>query len=255
MPSPFPGMNPYLERAEVWKSFHHRFITAAAEALGGQLGPGYYVKIEEQVYIHERSADERRPLGHPDLSVHTRGPSPTARGGAVAAPAVAFVPAAVDEVRIPFLEVRDRRNRQVVTVVELLSPSNKYAGADRDQYWSKVRQVMATMTEFVEIDLLRGGPRMPWEGLPACDYYALVSRYVRRPQVDVWPVRVRDRLPGIPIPLRPGEPEPTLDLQAVLHRVYDAARYDLHIYDGDPEPPLAPDDAAWARGLVTPTGP
>jgi hypothetical protein len=155
---------------------------------------------------------------------------------------------------VPFLEIRDRTDRQVVAVVELLSPANKYAGPDRDQYWAKAQRVLMTPTHFVEIDLLRGGPRMPWAEMPPCDYYAFVSRYESRPRVDFWPVRLRDSLPPIPVPLRPGDPEPMLDLQTLVHRVYDSAGYELFIYDGDPEPRLSPEDAAWAAAF-RPAGP
>lgn len=250
MPSPFPGMNPYLERVEVWADFHHRFMTFAADELAPQVRPNYFVKIDEHVFIHELSADERRPFGRPDLSVHPRGDAPRPAGGTPAAgPASVLIPAATDEIRLPYLEIRDRRNRQVVTAVELLSPANKYAGADHDLYWNKVRRLLLTPTHFVEIDLLRGGPRMPWENMPPCDYYALVSRYEHRPRADFWPIRLREPLPSVPIPLRPGEPEPLLNLQAVLHRVYDSAGYEMFIYDGDPEPTLSPEDAAWAAAL------
>jgi hypothetical protein len=253
MPSPFPGMNPYIERAEVWQDFHDSFMPFVRDVLAPQVPSTYYVKIEEHVFIHERSAAERRPLGQPDLSVLTTGGGLTAAATATAprasAPASVLVPSGVDEVRLPYLEIRDRRNRQVVTVIELLSPANKYAGPDRDQYWNKVRRLLGTPTSFVEIDLLRGGPRMPWVGMPACDYYALASRYESRPRVDFWPVLLRERLPEFPIPLRVGEPEPVIDLQAVLHRIYDSARYELSIYDGEPEPQLSPEDATWAAGL------
>ena len=214
MPSPFPGMNPYIERAEVWEDFHHRFMPFAAEQLGEQVRPRYFVKIAEHVYLHERSADERRPLGKPDISVQPAvAPAPGRTATAApTAPAAVTVPAGVDEERQAYLEIRDREGRQLVTVIELLSPSNKYAGADRDQYWTKTRRLLSTPTHFVEIDLLRGGPRMPWEDMPACDYYAVVSRYEQRPRADFWPFRLRDPITPIPIPLRAGEPEPLLDI-------------------------------------------
>src|SRR5688572_10498044 len=102
MPSPFPGMNPYLERAEVWQDFHHRYITTAAELLGEQVRPNYFVKIEEHVFIHELSADERRPFGRPDLSIHPRGVAVPA-GGVSTAPASVLIPPPTDELRIPYL--------------------------------------------------------------------------------------------------------------------------------------------------------
>jgi len=253
-------MNPYLEQPSAWLDFHTRFIPLAAELLGAQVLPKYYVKIEEHLFIHEPSAAERFPLGRPDLSVHPVGngrPSSTSSAGLLAAPYSVGMPVVVEEVRLPYLEIIDRANRKVVTVLELLSPSNKQVKSDRDQYRAKVQRILASGTNFVEIDLLRGGPRMPWERLPACDYYAIVSRPAERnsaePHAGLWPIGLREKLPTIPVPLRPGEPEPTLDLQAILHRIYDTAGYQLFIYDSEPEPPLTGEDAAWAAQLLNPS--
>lgn len=115
--------------------------------------------------------------------------------------------------------------------------------------------MLASAANFVELDLLRGGQRMPIKTLPPCDDYALVSRTAERPHVGLWPVGLREPLPLVPIPLRPGEAEPRADLKAVLDRVYDEAGYAYRIYgDGPPGPPLAADDAAWARGVLTAAG-
>jgi hypothetical protein len=249
-------MNPYLERAEVWHDFHTRFIPAAATAIGRLVAPRYFTKIEEHLYVHEPSAQERFSLGRPEISVHPRidAAPPAGSVGLVEAPASVGLLTDVDFERVRYLEIRDRFNRDVVTVFELLSPSNKYAGADRSQYVSKVKRVLESQTNFVELDLLRGGPRMSWAGLPKCDYYALVSRAGTRfrdpPEAQVWPIGLRDRLPQIPIPLRTGEAEPMLDLQEIVNEVYDSAGYSLYIYDGPPEPALSAGDAAWAEQLL-----
>jgi hypothetical protein len=142
----------------------------------------------------------------------------------------------------------------VVTTIELLSPSNKAPGPDRNAYRAKVRRVLASRANLVEIDLLRGGPRMPWGNLPACDYYAVVSRAETRPDADVWPVHLREPLPRVPVPFRPVEPGATIDLQALLHRAYDSAGYGYYIYHGEPEPPLAPADAAWVAQFLPAAG-
>jgi hypothetical protein len=251
MPSPFPGMNPYLEQNDVWDDFHERFLPLAADVLAAQVDPGYIVKLGEHLYIHELSGEARHFLGRTDVSVAPGASAPSGGGGTAvaAAPARVWLPA-VDVERLSNVEIRDRRSRQLITVLELLSPSNKRTGADRDQYLGKRGELLASGVHFVEIDLLRGGPRMPMNELPECDYCVLVSRYEERPAAAVWPVRLRDRLPVVPVPLRePGE-EARLDLQELLHRVYDAARYGTYVYDGEPQPRLSPDDAAWAEALV-----
>ena len=253
MPSPFPGMNPYIEQPAVWEDFHTRFMTAAAEAIAAQVEPRYFVKIEERLFLHEPFSTARKPFGRPDLSVLPGdGTSAPPTGTALAAPATVFAPDE-EEVSQRYLEVRDRQSREVVTVVELLSPSNKGRGDGREQYWNKTRLLLSrTETNLVEIDLLRGGPRLPWRDMPTCDYYALVCRTDEYPRAAFWPVKVHASLPSIPIPLRPGEPEPMLDLQALLHHIYDAGRYRLFVYDSDPEPPLSTADAVWAAQLLHP---
>lgn len=249
MPSPFPGMNPYIERASVWHDFHESFIPLVRDILTAQVLPRYFVRIDEQMYIHELSAAERRFIGRGDVLIPALTPASQATGapGAVLdAPAEVRIPA-VDVENLSFLEVRDRDNNEVITVIELLSPTNKYAGPDREQYLAKARWLQGRWVHLVEIDLLRGGPRMPWLDMPECDYCVVVSRYERRPKAGFWPIRLRERLPEIPIPLRRGDADARLDLQPVLDRIYDAAGYAYHIYSGSPEPQLAPADAAWAQ--------
>lgn len=257
MPSPFPGMNPYLEQAIAWHDFHQAFIARARDVLAPQVRPRYYVKIDEHIYLHELEQEERRLVGHADLGVGEvhRGHVRPSGMNTLEAPAQVLLPPAVDVERHSFLEIRDREGQQIVTVLEMLSPSNKRAGSDREQYVNKRMQLLSSPVNLVELDLLRGSPRLPLINLPACDYYVLVSRAEQRPEAGVWPVRLADRLPVIPVPLRAGEADATLDLQELLHQVYDAAGYDLYIYGGSPEPALTAEQTAWARGFLPPVTP
>jgi hypothetical protein len=252
MRSPFPGMNPYLEQAGAWRDFHGRFLPRIAERITAQVRPAYFVRIEEDLYIHERSAEERRLPGRADVALapSTSAPSSLPSSPVLTAPIFAHLEPAVEIERQNFLEIRDQHTRSVITVIELLSPTNKRHGPDREQYLAKRRRLLAGTVHFVELDLLRGGSRMPPDDLPDCDYYALVSRVEDRPRVGVWPLRLRERLPEIPIPLRTPDPDARIDLQSDFQHVFDAAGYEDYIYSGAPEPPLHPDDAAWARQFV-----
>lgn len=252
MPSPFPGMNPYIERASVWHDFHERWIPLVADVIGALVLPRYFVRIDEHMYIHELSADERRFIGRGDVLIPAlalAAQAPATASAVLDAPAEVSLPA-VDVEQLSFLEVRDRDNNELITVIELLSPTNKYAGPDREQYLAKALWLQSRWVHFVEIDLLRGGPRMPWLNMPACDYCVVVSRHEQRPKAGIWPIRLRDRLPEIPIPLRRGDADARLDLQIVLDRIYDAAGYAYYIYSGPPEPQLAPADAAWVKEFL-----
>lgn len=253
MPSPFPGMNPYLEHPHVWEDFHYTFIPYARSALAVEVGPAYYVMVEQRLYLHEAEEKDRALIGVADVGVSrlppASGPAPGPATATVSAPARVRLPR-LSKKRVGYLAVYDRDGRQVVTVVELLSPSNKAAGADRENFLAKRRELLSGGVNYVEIDLLRGGRRLPLTGLPPCDYYALVSRPAERPEADVWPVHLHEPLPTVPIPLRPGDREAPLNLQAVLHRVYDEAKYARSIYGDPPHPQLSAENAAWAEAIA-----
>lgn len=252
MPSPFPGMNPYLEQEDAWHNYHEQLCTACLEALVPQVRPKYIVKLDEHLFIHELAADQRQLIGRADVAIKFQAPAPAvgAMAGVVQAPAYGRVPLAVDIERQSFVQILDRQSRRVVTAIELLSPSNKYAGADRDQYLTKRQHLLTSRVHLVEIDLLRGGPRLPVEDLPPCAYYVMVSRVEDRPRVALWPIGLREPLPLVPIPLSDADPPAFLDLQALLHRLYDAAGYEDYIYTGAPQPALAAEDAAWAQHIL-----
>jgi hypothetical protein len=255
MPSPFPGMNPYLEQEDAWHDFHERFIPLVATLLGNQLRPRYIVKIDEHIFVHELIDENRRWLGRADVAV-ARGspeaadePASGAVIGVMEAPARVRLPA-VDRQRLSYVEIRDRRDRDLVTVVELLSPSNKHPGPDREQYLAKRMAVLNGPVHLVEIDLLRGGPPLPAAGRPECSYSVLVSRVESRLDAEFWPISLRARLPVIPIPVRAPDSDARLDLQEVLDRIYDDAGYGDYIYDGAPRPRLGDEDANWARQFL-----
>jgi hypothetical protein len=252
MPSPFPGMNPYLEQPGIWHDFHQAYITAIRNALTPQVVPEYIATIDDNVYIHEVSGDERRFLGRSDVSVaDSSGATATAtQAHSIVAPAFGYITPDVDVLHEPFIEIRDRQTREVITVIELLSPTNKASGSDREQYVGKRQAILASNTHLVEIDLLRGGQRMPVEKLPKSDYVVMVSRSLERPRVELWPIMLREPLPVIPVPLRTGDRDATIDLGRLLQEQFDAAGYEHYVYRTSAEPPLPTPDAAWAQELL-----
>jgi hypothetical protein len=248
MASPFPGMNPYLEQDDAWHDFHERFLPLVAELLTHQVRPNYIVKIDEHVYVHEPPPDPPHFLRRADLSVGRSTTSDHERPVVeLLDPPVQVQLPILDVENLAFVEIRDRRNRELVTVIELLSPSNKRSGSDREQYLAKRGQLARSSAHFVEIDLLRGGKPLPVEDRLQCDYSVLVSRVEKRPLAGYWPIRLRDPLPAIPIPVRQPDPDARLDLQDILNRLYDAAGYEDYIYEGSPDPPLTPDQMVWAQ--------
>jgi len=253
MPSPFPGMDPYLESRVLWPDVHQRLITYSADALQPLLRPRYHARIGERLYV----IPSQRAV-YPDVAITRRRPFPMPVEGSGApvltadAPVVVSVPP--EEVREPFIEILDlAQGGQVVTVLEVLSPANKTPGEGYELYRRKQEDALASETHLVEIDLLRQGvptlavpahsltPYRPWH------YVVSVSRAGRREQFEVYLRTLRERLPRVAIPLRAPDRDVVLDLQAVFERCYEHGAYgDLIDYRGDPEVPLSPEDAAWA---------
>jgi hypothetical protein len=251
MPSPFPGMDPYLEQEVIWHDFHERFLPAAAAQISAQVLPRYIVLIDENVYLQDVEMEDGRLAGRPDLTVAGQPASAGSSGvatGVLEAPAHVRVPE-VEQERESFLKICDRTSRQVIAVIELLSPTNKRRGENRRRYLAKRADFLSGPAHLVEIDLLRGGSPMPAEDRPECVYSVLISRTGERPHAGFWPIGLRDQLPTIPIPLLDGEPDARLDLRAVIDRVYDEAGYRYFLYDRIPEPSLTGPDVEWAESV------
>lgn len=262
MPSPFPGMDPYLEQAAFWSSFHSRFIVAIADAIEPQLGPQYYVEVETRTY--QSDVDEPGVLvGIPDAVVFSRSdkaePLPTEPSDVETITATQARPERVtvpmpEMVNERYLEVRELTTDAVVTVIELLSPKNKRAGAGRDAYEKKRRTILGSATHLVELDLLRGGTPMTLLGVQTpTPYRILISRSEQRPGADLYGVTLQQPLPTVPIPLKLQEAEPWVDLQCLLTGVYARGRYEPRIdyRRSVPPPVLSPSDQAWVERVLS----
>jgi len=253
MPSPFPGIDPYLESPLYWQDLHERFLPYAAEVLQPQLPDRYRARIGERVILE---AVERTII--PDLTVVQRPPrgstagQTTGSGVAAETDVPTIFSAFPDDLREAFVEIIDRVGQRVITVIELLSPTNKTPGAGREQYVHKQREVLRSGTNLVEVDLLHGGTHtvaVPRANLMRhTPFYGLVSvwRAAQPLQCEVYFVRLQDRLPRIRVPLLPADHDVALDLQAIFTRCYDAARYDLDLdYTQPPPVALAPPELTW----------
>ena len=254
MPSVFPGMDPFLEGAD-WEDFHARFITGISDALVPELRPDYVVRTERRIYVENPFGDSS--LIRPDLTVFREAfqSKPQRRESASATallePFERTLPAPFS-VEEKYLIIRRLDSAEVITIIELLSPSNKRSGSEgQEAYLSKREEILQSKTSLVELDLLRGGERMPTsEALPEGDYYALVCRAKRRLTASVYAWPLAHRLPAIPIPLALDDREASLDLQAVFDGAYDRAGYDYSVdYRRTVTPPMSKAEAKWARSL------
>ncbi|MBI3361614.1 MAG: DUF4058 family protein [Chloroflexi bacterium] len=252
MPSPFPGMDPFLEDPAGWPDVHARVITAMSDYLLPRLLPNFYVRIQERVYISSPDDEGREALA-PDLFVTTGRPAqPVLAASATISESVLVETLLDPDIHDRYLEIYDARSREVVTAIELMSPANKVVGADgREAFIAKRRAIRAAGAHWIEIDLLRAGWRH--EDLAGrSDYCALLARAGGHSPRQVWFCDVRDRLPTIAVPLRPPFEDVPLELQAVLDDAYSRAHYDDTTDYTTPIPPprLRPADAAWAEAQV-----
>lgn len=257
MPSPFPGMDPYLE-GYLWPDVHHRLATQISRQLAPQIQPNYVARLEIWV-IEDVAFTAEVGVMYPDVEVlkikQASPPPPAPTGGTAILEAEAILTAPLTiplpQVRLVSVEIRDMAQDQLVTCIEILPPVNKRE-PHLSQYRLKRLRLHETGVHLLEIDLLRRGSR-PWTHpcIPDTPYLALLTR-AEIPAVEVWPIHLQDRLPILPVPLRHPDKDATLDLAAALTAVYDEAYYHLSIdYSQEPPPPpLAEEEAVWLRGQI-----
>ena len=252
MESPFPGMDPYLEHPSLWPDVHNRLIAAMADDLSERVAPRYYVGLEQRTYLLK--ADDLVFVGPPNIAVASRtdtsvvAPHPVATSVTVLEVDVPMQ----DEVSENFLEVHEVKTGKLITLLELLSPVNKLHKQGREEYERKRGYVFRSWTNLVEIDLLRAGDPMPVVGAQVqSDYRILVSRGIQRPRASLIAFMLRQPIPAFTLPLLPGDDEPEVTLNRILHTLYRRARFDLRLdYTQPPIPPIAEADAAWAQALI-----
>ena len=242
----------------MWQEIHTRLIVAIADVLGPMLRPHYRVAVEQRSYLAMVTSNEtmlvpdvlmadREPASHPGLPLSLQS-DPNAEAGVF----IAALPMPEEHIE-RYLEVRSVDTHDVITSIELLSPTNKLPGEGRRLYEKKRLNVLSSATHLIDIDLLRAGAPTPMRtrDAPQFDYSIVVSRAHQRPKAEVRFFRLRQPIPSFPIPLRDPEPEPVLDLNAIVHDLYDRAGYDMVIdYRAEPIPLLSQDDVEWVQALL-----
>ncbi len=273
METVLPGMNPYLEQPSNWQGFHTILVVEMWRMLVPQLDEKYEGRVVETLTIREPPAAERRVRADGAVvltKADGQATSPRDTAAALTAPtahAAFFYDTDLVEDLQRSIEIRSVADEAVISVIELISPTNKTTG--RSQYAGKRRQLVEGGVNVLQIDLLRaGGNLLPTHAdLPEFDYSAMLvrSQTVRQAaggmpysakveDTDIWTWRLRDATPTLPIPLLPGDADVPLQVQEALDRVTEAGGAPKSIYRSEPQPPLAPDDREWARGLLVERG-
>ena len=264
--NPFPGMNPYLERSDIWPGVHLLVIAELQGFLAPRLQPDYVVTVGERVYV----IAEPGLNGNGTDGDNVRIPDVAVLAGAAEASrenpdyqferspaAVSVQLPAMDVVRERYLEVRRVDNRQqVIAVIELLSPTNK-SGDGRKEYLSKRAEVLYSPTHLVEIDLLRAGRPMPLAGAVPDSHYRILVANARRDEAvaDLYPFSIRQSMPDFVMPLAKDTEGVAVNLSGILANIYSARAYNLLVdYQTDPEPPLSDADRVWLDQLLREKG-
>lgn len=253
MPSPFPGMDPYLE-GPFWSVFHHNFVDQLARQLSAVIRPKYLALTSERIILTEPDPIEIVSQARiPDVGVFL----PNRQSAALRMPTI-DAPLIFESLKIEpaeetqgVIEIVTAGNRKLVTAIEVLSPTNK-RGTGANQFLQKRRELLESNVHYLEIDLLRIGDR--WrvkEPLPSTPYFVFLSRSGLRPRVETWPITLDQPLPVVPVPLMPEDSDVPLDLQLGLQTIYDLFGYeDALDYATHPTVPLDAAQSEWATSLL-----
>jgi hypothetical protein len=259
MKSPFPGMDPFLEKD--WEDVHQTLIIYARDAIQPHLPEDLRARAEQRVFVESDVERVRHIVPDVHVSVYPPPKSQPAmlkEGEAVAEPLV-FESHAL-EISEGYIRIIDRVGGKVITVIEFLSPTNKSGGPGQNSYLEKQAEVLRSEASLVEVDLVRAGQRvlaLPHYKIPAQhrgDYLACVSPGWKRSRRELYPMPLRQRLPVLPVPLRQHESPVPLDLQALVDQAYSKGRYDRLDYSLQLDPPLSAEDAAWVEALLKGAG-
>jgi hypothetical protein len=263
MPSPFPGMDPWLERPAIFPDLHDSLIAAMRTAINALLPPPYFTAIANRIWIDDsdRHVEPDVDVLKPPASNRIQSP---ARAAAVAdtiavKPVIVRVPR--EEIVERFLEIHSAPDGEhLVTTIEVVSSSNKRQGSrGRREYLRKQRTMLDSKVNVVEIDLLRQGRhatsvslRLAMEKTGSFDYHVCVHRFNKPEEYEVYPILLPQPLPVIAIPLLPETPDVAINLQELLSQCYDVGLYARRIRysEHQPEPPLSEERSRWANQVL-----
>ena len=261
MPSPFPGMDPYLE-GYLWPDVHHELASKIREQLTPKLRPKYVARIEIYTVIDNDPLAEVGIM-YPDVEIlRLQKASPTPAGSGPTGTALVAPPAPFElplltsvPVRVATVEIRDANQNELITSIEILSPVNK-RGEGLNQYQQKRQKLISAGVHLLEIDLLRRGQRPLRQAVIPSSAYRITLIRALANKAEIWPLALAELLPLLSVPLRTPDDDIVLDLAQALQQVYEAGAYDLTIdYTvAPPPPPLSDEEKAWLTNCLKDAG-
>ena len=221
MPSPFPGMDPYLEDDQLWPAFHHQLVMCLYQLMTQSLGDRYRARVGQRHYVTEQAL---------------------------------FTSVVREEHHEDYIEIRHRNDGRLVTLVDMVSPCNKTTHAGRTAYHGKRQEGRAANANLVELDLvLQGQPMIDYtrDGLPDWDYTVTVTRPVLPEQHEIYSTTLQKKLPSFKLPMATGETEKVYDLQQTFARCYDQGGFGSKVdYAKEPLAVVQDDDRRWLRDIL-----
>jgi hypothetical protein len=209
-------MDPYLEDEKLWPAFQQQLVHTLYQMLLPGLMERYRARVAQRQYTSEQAL---------------------------------FTSVLREEHAEACLEVRQRGDGRLVTVVEVVSPANKATAAGRQHYLEKRQQARLMNTNLVEIDLVLQGPTLLdhlRDDLPRADYAVVVSRWTQPDRFEVYSANLPKRLPRFRVPLAPDDRDTVLDLQVAVARAYDQGDFAAQIdYRHPPAVKLNEENRAW----------
>jgi hypothetical protein len=221
MPSPFPGMDPYLEQEKFWPTFHYNLMNVLFQVVTPSLVERYRARVLERVFTVEH---------------------------------VLFTSVRREEHREPYLEIRQRSDGKLITLVEAVSPTNKTTAQGRQSFMEKRQEAQRLRANIVEMDLVLDGQRIhdfSREKLPTWDYNVVVTRSPRPEQFELYTANLDKRLPRFRMPLATDDRDTVVDLQSALNRVYDQGDFAVTVdYQSDPQTKLDAEQRRWLNRFL-----
>jgi hypothetical protein len=221
MPSPFPGMDPYLEEDKLWPAFQHHLVMSLYQLLLPGLADRYRARVGQRHYVTEQ---------------------------------ILFTSIQRDEHQEEYVEIRQRSDGRLVTLLDVASPANKTTPAGRRVYLEKREEGKKANANLVEIDLvLQGQPMLEYsrDGLPDWDYAVTVTRARQPERYEIYTATLQKKLPRFRLPLAADDRDHVLDLHIAFSRCYDQGGFDAQInYERDPTITLCDEDKRWLDELL-----
>lgn len=218
MPSPFPGMDPYLEQEQLWPVFQHHLVGCLYQLLLPGLVDRYRARVGHRHYFTEQAL---------------------------------FTSVIREEHQEEFIEIRQRTDSRLVTLLDVVSPANRLTAGGRQKFLDKRREARSQNASLVEIDLvLQGQPMLDYsrEGLPDWDYAVTVTRSTQPERYEIYTATLQKKLPKFRLPLAPDDRDTVLDLQLAFNRAFEQGGFAAKIdYRRDPPTTIEDEDRAWIR--------